>query len=313
MTVVKGKSLATGYPPWHASAFVAALLTLSAVFMPTTKTLDEMATVETFTTLVFPDVLSLRTVGILRCLVAFTIWAIALQMISSKGWVMYTNYKPYSRLKNSWLRLEGYKTLRPFTSWSWMILGAAFSLSGYISLKTALQPDHEFDPWTLRMALIAWELAAPFAILVSAVVTYAIWPIVLAGGKPHELGNFRNQMMHNFNSIIVLTELSLLGGLPVQLSHLALPCFVGNVYILFTWANCFSYSKPEDGPQYIYWFMDTTLGKVTTIALVCLLVTLLASFALFIGLESISRHIGGSIAAHVLFVPIISFLVIRTK
>jgi hypothetical protein len=161
--------------------------------------------------------------------------------------------------------------------------------------------------------IILWEVSGPSALLVSAVVRYAIWPIVLAGGKPHSLGSFRNQMMHNVNSAFALTEMTLLGGLPIFLSHSSLPFIVGALYVIFSWSACGFYGKPSDGPQYIYWFFDTTLEKTTTIAIMALTGTLVASFGIFLGLDAFVTWVGGDPVINILIAVFFSSLVIRSR
>jgi hypothetical protein len=310
----KSEVLASGLPPWHASGFIGALLAISVILLPSPESLDELAKIETFTHRVFPDLVSLRMLAILRLITAISIWSVTVDMIFfSEGMVVHTTYKAQSKLKNSIFRVSGVKTLCPFTSWCWIMLGSSFSLNSYIALMTDMGMEDQIQPWTLRLALILWELCAPFALLVSAVVRYAIWPTVLASGKPHNLGSFRNQMQHNTNSIYALTEMALLGGLPLHMSHLSYPCLVGISYILFTWGNCYLYAQVEEGPQYIYWFMDTTLEKTTTIALASLVFTLFLSFAVFGAIEHTVEWTGASLFTHTLCVVLVSSLVMKTK
>jgi hypothetical protein len=316
MAICKDKPLlATGIPPWHAAGLVGAFISLSVATLPSFESVDEIATIETFTNRLLPDLISLRMLATLRLLIAISIWLVTFYTVFvSKGWDLNPNYRPHSKLKNKPHKMQGLKTLCPFTSWSWIMLGLSFSINATIAFQVELGNEHLIQPWTLRCALILWELSAPFAILVSSVVRYAIWPIVLASGKPHALGNFRNQMQHNVNSIYALTEMALLGGPPIELSHISLPCLVGCIYILFTWSACRLYgNQPDDGPQYLYWFMDTTLGKTTTVALASLVAVLCASFLIFDALESFVKWIGGNLFSHVMCVILVSSLLIRTK
>jgi hypothetical protein len=304
--------LATGIPPWHASAFIGALLAVSVVFLPSLESLDELANIDNFTKSIFPDLISLRMLAILRLLIAISIWLVTFQMIfNAPGWILYTNYKPHTKLKQTYIELERFKTLVPFTSWSWIMLGLSYSFNAAIALQVDMGMEHLIQPWTLRCALILWELAAPFSLLVSAVIRYAIWPVALAGGKPHNLGSFRNQMMHNANSIYALSEMAIFGGLPMSVSHISIPCLVGCLYVFFAWGTCRVHGKPSDGPQYIYFFMDTTLERTTTIALAALVTTLVASFGVFIGIQSFVNLIGGNLLTNTLCAALMSSLVVR--
>ena len=295
--------------------FSSALLALSWSLLPSFESLEERVTVETFTNRALPEIVSLPTLAALRALIACSIWLVTLYLaILSEGWVVNPSYKPYSKLKDVSFPVSGLKTLCPFTSWCWMFLGASFTVNSFIAYQVHSGNGHLIEAWILRSALILWEIAAPLALLVSAVVRYAIWPAVLAKGRPHRLGSFRNQMQHNANSIFALVEMALLSGPPVILSHISIPCFVGCVYILFTWSACRLYGdQPDDGPQYIYWFMDTTLGKVTSIALACLLGVLCVSFSLFVALESFVEWIGGDLFSRSMCVILVSSVVIRAR
>jgi len=136
--------------------------------------------------------------------------------------------------------------------------------------------------WLLRLALIVWEVAAPCVILVSTVIRFAIWEMLLkAGGDTSNLKSFRNVMMHNANAFFVVLEVSLLGGLPVRFNEASLAPLFGVCYVIFTWNMANRWTERKHGPQFIYFFFDTTMGKVTTIALVCLLCALLIFYALF--------------------------------
>lgn len=298
------------FPPWHSSFFVGVLLGLSIVTLP--SDIDELATVETFTRRIFPTLVSLPSLVIIRLGIAICCWVITIHMVYVSTWTIDTTYRPTSLLQNTTLKMEGIRTLCPFTSWAWIMLASTFSLTGYIALMAQIGRAHEIEQWVLRSALVLWELSAPFSILVSAVVKYAIWPIVLASGKNHMLGSFRNQMQHNINSFYALSEMALLGGLPLKFSHLSLPCLVGSIYILFSWFNCYCYAEPKYGPQYLYWFMDPTLETMTTISLVALLLSLVLSFVTFFAIDYFVQWTGDSISTHLLSLYLVSSAVIRT-
>lgn len=299
------------FPPWHASLFIGALLGVAIVTLP--EDLDELATVETFTRRIFPKLLSLPAMVIARLGIAICCWSVTIYMVTACSWSIETTYRPRSRLQNTTLEMFGMRTLCPFTSWAWIMLASTFTLSGYIGLMAHLGRGHEVSQWVLRAALVLWELSAPFSILVSVVVRYAIWPVVEASGKKHGLASFRNQMQHNINSVYALSEMALLGGLPVSFSHLSLPCLLGSIYILFSWFSCYFYAEPEYGPQYLYWFMDPTLGKTTSAALVILLFTLVLSFTVFFAIDAFIQWMDASISVHLLCVYLVASLVVRVR
>ena len=326
-TTTSTSSSNNGVPPWHSVGFVAAVAIVSAIFFPSTQSLDELASVGTFQKRLFPHLISLRTLAFTRLALATCCWYVLLRMIFIEtGWTLYTNYRPQSKLKNTWITLTGIATMCPFTSWSYYLLALNFTFSGFIALSSGDDDDDDnfgtislmnqicSQTWFLRCAIVFWEISGPFTLLVSSVVRYAIWPIVLRGGKPHTLDNFRNQMMHNFNSVFALVELCLLGGLPLSFAHISLSCTIGVIYILFSWSAATTmHGNTRDGPQYIYFFLDTSLGKNTTIALAALLSAMTTSFGIFVALDTTVNKVGGNILVNILIVTFISSLVIRTR
>jgi hypothetical protein len=311
----KQQEIATGTPPWHAQFFVGTALAISVKNFPSLESLNHVATLDTFTNRVFPEYMSLKTLGLIRLCIAISIWIVTLCMVLGDGWTMYTIYKRNSKLNNSYVKLKGIRTLFPFTSWSWILLGLSFSFHAMIAIQVERGAAGKIEPWMMGTALILFEIAAPFSLLVSSVVRYAIWPAVLKGGKPHSLNGFRNQMMHNMNAVFGLTEMCLLGGIPMSFSHISVPCFVGCSYALFAWSTAHFLGKAGTmpGPQYQYFFLDTTLGKSTTISLVVLLMILMSSFAVFAGIETVVEWFGGSFVINALCVLSISSMVCRIR
>lgn len=340
----------SGIPPWHSFAFITALLAIIVPHLPTFDSLDEFATVAILTHRKFPDLMSLQTLGLIRLAIA----AIALSLTFylaciNSGWDVYPNYKPHSKLRRVFIRLEGIGTLCPFTSWCWTILGVGFLCRGILTLaaaSVAVVEDQNQRPWWaswasivvdkanvdkyilknhyfLRATFVLWELTGPFAILVSSVIKYVIWPEVAKGGKPHNLAGVRNQLQHNCNTIFTLLEVTLLGGIPVEFSHLSMATLMGILYIGFTWimANFYFGNAKTTGPQYIYWFMDTTLGINTTKALAALAFALTLFFVLFSFV--IHAFLGGgggggngediNLVHNVLFLVVGTFTVCRFK
>jgi hypothetical protein len=308
--------LTNGMPPWHSTFFVGALTAITATHLPSLESLDEMATLDQFTHRVFPDLISLRTLALIRLLLATAALSLTVYLIFlSKGWLVYANYKPNSKLRRDYfIPIKGFGTLCPFTSWCWCFLGLAFLFNGSIALAVDLGKAHVIQPWMLRTAMVLSEISFPFALLVSTAVKYAIWPAVLAGGRPHNLAGFRNQMQHNCNSIFALMEVALLGGISVDFRHLSLATMVGILYILFTWVMAVvHYGNKEVGPQYLYWFQDTTLEKTTTLALMALLIALTTFFGVFAGIETLIETIGGTLPTKLFFVVAVSAFVCKFR
>ena len=284
-------------PPWHSMALIGTVVAIFVQWLPSWDQIDQGATLATFAQ-AEPWVGGTLRLGLYRLAIALSIWATTLHLLTGPGWTIITNWKPSSKLKgNVAIRLSGIKTMFPFTSWSWNLLGLSYSLNAMIALCVAtghadwiVQSQHN---WVLRLALIVWEMAAPCAILVSTVIRYAIWEMALKGkGGTANLKSFRNVMMHNANSIFVVMEVALLGGLPVRFTEVSLAPLFGVCYVIFTWNMMHRWADKEHGPQNIYFFFDTTMGKVTTISLLALLCALLIFYALFasarIGLDRLA-------------------------
>jgi hypothetical protein len=309
-------------PPVHSVVALAIATAVCIKNLPSAESLDEVATMETFTNVVFPDLLGVYSLAFIRLAIAISIWFTILELaIFSNGWTQMTFYLTGSKLKQMPTRMKDIKTLGPFTCWSWIMLGISFTLNAYISIMgaaaTATATSQSVNPWLLRVALCIWEISAPCTLLVSAVVRYAIWPIVLAApnGDTSNLKNHRNMMMHNMNSIFAITELAITGGLPIRLSEMGLLPLYGIVYVIFTWSMTMSWNEPSAGPQFLYFFFDTTLpGLAPTLLLTTLLAVLLVSFGIFYACKHLLASIGGgSLFAHLVFCVFICSSVMRFR
>ena len=289
--------LTSAPPPWHSITLIGLIAAIFVQLLPSWEQLDEVATLSTFSR-AEPWIGGAWQLGFYRLCIALSIWATTLHILCGPGWTQVTNWKPASKLKgNTTITLRGIKTMFPFTSWSWNLLGLSYSLNALIAFCVATQQDAWITGlkhnWLLRLALIAWEIAAPCAILVSTVIRFAIWEMALHGsGDTSNLKSFRNVMMHNANSVFVLMEVALLGGLPVRFTEVSLAPLFGVCYVIFAWNMTHRWTDREHGPQFIYYFFDTTMGKVTTISLLVLLCALLLFYVLFasarIGLDRLS-------------------------
>lgn len=227
--------LSSAPPPWHSVALIGSVAAIMIQMLPSWEEIDQVATLQTFTK-AQPWIGSALNLAIVRGVIALSIWATTLHVLLGPGWTQITNWKPGSKLKrNAKITLKGIKSMFPFTSWSWNLLGISYTLNALIAGCVATGNDQWIgtvpNNALLRTALIAWEIAAPCAILVSTVIRYAIWEMVLHGsGDTTNLKAFRNVMMHNFNSVFVLAEVAMLGQLPVRFSEVSLAPLLGVVY-----------------------------------------------------------------------------------
>jgi hypothetical protein len=248
---------------------------------------------------------------------ALNIWSTSLthyvlQILIS--WVQVTAYLPASKLRKTEIMMQGIRTLLPYTSWAWNLLGVSFALSAFIAHHQASVHGKQDVPQPLlRVALLLYEIAAPSALLVSFVVSYAIWPnLIRQGACTANIQAPRTLIWHNGNIIMALAETVLLGGIPVKLRHFAVAPMFGMLYVLFTW-SAMHYWKPSHGPQFLYFFFDTTLGTTSTYAMVILMAVMLAFYSLFAIVDMLLDHFGGGLVPRLLFVIVTCTMVCRFR
>jgi hypothetical protein len=303
--------LTSAPPPSHTVAVFVLILSLFVAHLPSWENIDEIAVVETFTHVVFPHVIDVYTLLYVRLAIALVIAFVSLYLVFllDGGWEQTTSYLPGSKLIMTPNRLSGLQTMFPFTSWAWNLLGLSFGLNTYIGF--AATAGYSVSPWLLRSAVILWEISAPFTLLVAAVVRYAIWPGVLrANGQTKELKSWRNKLMHNGNVLFAVLEVAVLGGLPLRWSHFTLAPIVGCVYVVFSWCMVTSWNTPDHGPQFIYFFFDTTLpGNTPTFVLLVLALVMTIFYAIFCGCQSFLS--GDSLLVHLLFCGVVCGGVMR--
>lgn len=181
--------------------------------------------------------------------------------------------------------MKGWRTQGFYTSWAWNLLGLSFFLGGMIPMLVVCGKEDILykNPWILRTALISFEIAAPSALLTSFIVTYALWPQAYKDHGASGTRGFKGWiglLQHNGNSAMVLLEVTLMGGLPVMLSHAAFAPLFAGLYQAFLWSMVNRWA-PKHGPVFPYFFMDTTLGARTTFFMIILLSVIGFFFALF--------------------------------
>ena len=220
-------------------------------------------------------------------------------------------YRPTSKLARVPIVLNGFKKNWPFTGMSWILLGLQFAASSYI---TYCQVNNiPVDPSVVSVALTMWEVTAPMTFLIGAVVKYALWPAqIKVNGSGGPFLRPRALLLHNANVMMAASELALLGGLPVQFDHISVSVLYGCAYILFTWSVQMQWRDGE-GPSFVYFFMDTTLGWEHTLALYALLATLMIFHGLFCGVEQVLEMTGNNLAAHIALSVGLCSLVCRFK
>lgn len=295
-------------PPAHTIVLIVVLLGFFAQQLPSFASLDQVATIETFTNVNFES-LPLGAVITARLAFAAIMLGNAASVFLHGKWEADTDYFPGSKLtvakrvpfrgllhpEGTWF--SGLRCISTFTLWCWIVEGAAFLLAGMIPLVHILLPNQSapfFGQWILRAALILWEIAAPVSILVSAVVKYALWPMAKEHGENIKLLQAPGALLqHNLNTLAALVEVGLLGGLPVCASHFALSPIYGIFYLLFSYSMMYSWvdQRLQPGAQFFYPFFDTTLGAITSLAILALLTILSLSFGIFCIFSSALSHV----------------------
>ena len=307
-------------PPMHTLVVFSFAMLLSLRMMPSTQDIDQYAKIETFTTSIFKEGLFHFTplaLGLVRMS-----FAAICAVITRAKWRNGTNFKitylPESKLRRGNIQFKGIKTQGFFTSWSWNLLGSHFFLGGLIPLLVTCGKEDllKQNPWILRTALISFEIAAPCALFISFVVTYSLWPTAYKTHGPAGTTGFKgwiNLFQHDANTFMVLMELCLMGGLPVKLSHASFAPLYAGCYQLFMWSMT-NHWVPNHGPVLLYFFMDTTLGKRTTVFMVGLLLVLFVSFLFFAALDmgvAVVEHSEHGVFPNLCIVFLISSLLMK--
>lgn len=187
-------------------------------------------------------------------------------LFANNGAVTNVRYLKGSKLKECVVHFERWGTLMWFTAQSWVLLGFYFAGASYLGFCAVsdhglLAQDQKPPPQALlRAVLVAWEIAAPNAMLVSTIITYVIWPEVLTKGGPALTEVLKKPTVlaqHNLNSVFVFANLALTAT-PVVAAHAPIIPLFGLAYVvLFTWLPA-PYVAPQHGATYLYFFFGTS-------------------------------------------------------
>jgi hypothetical protein len=311
-------------PPPSAITCIAVILTIciastSNIF----DKIDDFATIETCAMPLFPELISGSTLGLIR--ISFSIFILivtSLRIVSSGKDYQYANvnYLKGSRLRPEPIFIGGKRSMYYFTSWAWILLGISFATSGSLALFVdhRIKEDNAIPfttphiKWALRASILLFEISAPVSMLVSVSVRYALWPKALTGNGTANLKLPLILLQHNANVIMALAEVTLLGRLPIHLSDMAVAPIFGIAYVLFAWSWKHKL-VPSGRPQFLYFFLDTTLDQKTTISLLVLLAVLILSYLLFMAANNIVLLLDGSIWLNGSILLIVSSLVCRFR
>lgn len=311
------KDIDSSSPPTHSVAFIVAVLAISIATIPNAlSSIDEVATLHDCTDPLFPHLFTRSMLGWIRVAFAGFIFVVSAYRITQSEEIV-PNYMKESKLKRGIpINVGGLRGQMMFTSWSWNLLGLSFAFNGLLTLYVDDHVD-KLDvsdlKWALRASTLLFETAAPLTMLVSVVVTYALWPNALKGNNGTD--SFKKTsvlLQHNANAIMSLLEVGFLGKLPVRFADMALAPIFGVLYIFFSWSMRYRW-VPSGEPQFVYFFLDTTLGKKSTLALLGLVVVLSVFYALFVLVDDFLSFLGGGVTVHLGIVSALSYLVCRLK
>lgn len=148
-----------------------------------------------------------------------------------------------------------------------MLQGLYFALAVVLSLTAVEQQSC----WLSSITWVLFEVSMPIAVLVTVVSTFVLFPAAEKTGTVavcylwecspphvHSLDLFGQIMrrwpalvMHNLNTVNMVTELLLLPNLRVQPLHLPIAIFFGGIYIVFGWWLYFTKRR-----TFLYFFLD---------------------------------------------------------
>lgn len=86
----------------------------------------------------------------------------------------------------------------------------------------------------------------------------------------------------------------------------------GIAYVLFSWAMSGRWT-PGRGPQFLYFFLDTTLGWTGSFAILALLAIQFIFYALFSLVDDALENLQGGFLTHVLGIILACFFVCRFR
>jgi len=173
--------------------------------------------------------------GLLRSLLALSIWSTCLYMLCDKeGLTLNILMRDGSTKVTKLLYAERFT---PFTVWCWLLQGVYFTTASYLSFKQHYAPKEclELSPLVAQGTWILFEVSFSVAFLVSAVVTYVLIPTTVKRGLPLDtFYKFLPVLFHNANVAYMALEL-VLNNLAFSPHHFIFVILYGVAYVLFAW------------------------------------------------------------------------------
>lgn len=316
-------------PPYHAILVYISTLCACMYNLPTLHSIDEYATISTFT---HGGPLGLSPLLLSSIRLSFATLSIVVTIYKIRNGRPFKIVRlPGSKLPGGTVDMLGWRTQGFYTSWAWNLLGMAFFLGGLIPLLIVCHDSGmmmmimgkeeekiRINPWLPRLALVTFEIAAPSAFLTSFIVTYGLWPQGYKQHGPSGTVGFKgpiNLIQHNGNIAMVLFEVLLMSGLPVMLGHIVFAILFGLLYIAFIWCMIHRWS-PKKGPVFPYFFLDTTLGIRTTLFMIALMTVMGTFFVLFALLDKCIAMIEErdyGVVPNLCCIALVSFILMKFK
>ncbi len=120
-------------------------------------------------------------------------------------------------------------------------------------------------------------------------------------------------IQHNFNIVASLLEVGVLGKMPVRINEITLAPLWGIMYIFFTWFITHRLVETKE-PQFVYFFLDTTLGARKYCFVLASLLVVEASFYLFFSIiDDVLVHFDQGYLFNASVVAIISSMCCRFR
>jgi hypothetical protein len=309
-------------PPWHTLVAVVAIHLWFVSNIPSMESLDQVANKETLMNVKHPNVFSIEQVATIRLILGSVMILDTLYTLGFGRWEQSTMYFPGSKLKAAQIPFRGIqftgsltaslRTISSTTVWCFMVEGITFIMLGAIPWYIILT-GNEPSTWILRLAFFCWEAVAPASMMVSATVKYVLWPMALMSKDPSSTDFLKSTgvlLKHNLNILSSLVEVAILGALPVRYADFSVGALLlGLPYLCFTYYMMYSWVDLKlHGPQFIYPFLDTTMGLISTLCIVGILGMYIVSHASFAWLHNfvvsepfanmgIGAHIGAVVIA----------------
>merc|ERR1712039_582793 len=183
---VELKPLKSAPPPLSALVAMVSILLVCLYYLPSTvkSIYEDEATADVFTRRVSPNYVSVDGLIAVRFLFGAVCWICTIYSVLYLSVQVKPPYiRPYSKLLDATITLEGKKHFYPLTSLSWMMLGTYFLLSACLTYQAAHMSSEPSKAATVAV-LIIWKIAAPITFLVGVVVKYVLWPEALKKEGP---------------------------------------------------------------------------------------------------------------------------------